>query len=371
MTAGFLPLALSGAAATCVGIGLARFAFVPLFPALVTAGWVTGAEAGMLGAAALAGYVGGAMGAQALGRLMGTRPALALGMAGALISLLASAVPGGLAWLLPWRLLAGLAGGVLMSLAGPAIQRAVPPERRGAASGVVVSGVAGGIVLGSLLLPPLLHAGPSAGWLGIAALTALLWAFAQPRFPRDAGGQGPAQAVPRVPGLLLAYALSGAGMVPHMVYLADLAARGFGLGVFAGSGMWLVFGLGALAGTLLGGRLADRLGGARAARLWLWVQLLGLALALLPWWPALILAALLGGFAGVGVSAVTLAWAREAAGAAAGGLWVKATIAYALAQAGAAFALAAVFGATGESHLVVFGLGLALSGLALLAARRP
>ncbi|MEI6162374.1 MAG: YbfB/YjiJ family MFS transporter, partial [Roseococcus sp.] len=57
MSAAFLPLALSGAAATCVGIGLARFAFVPLFPALFTAGWVTGAQAGLLGAAALAGYV--------------------------------------------------------------------------------------------------------------------------------------------------------------------------------------------------------------------------------------------------------------------------------------------------------------------------
>jgi predicted MFS family arabinose efflux permease len=366
---GFLPLALSGAAATCVGIGLARFAFVPLFPALVKAGWVTGAEAGLLGAAALAGYVGGAMGAQALGRRIGTRPALALGMAGALVSLLASALPGGLFWLLPWRLLAGLAGGVLMSLAGPAIQRAVPPERRGAASGVVVSGVAGGIVLGAALLPPLLAWGPSAGWLGLAGLTALLWAFAQGRFPRDPGGQAAAQPVPHVPGLMLAYALSGAGMVPHMVYLADLAARGFGLGVFAGSGMWLVFGLGGLCGTLLGGRVADRLGGGRAARLWLWVQAAALILALVPWWPGLMLAAALGGFAGVGISAVTLAWAREAAGPAAGGLWVKVTIAYALAQAGAAFALAAVFGATGESHAVVFGLGLLVSGLAILAAR--
>lgn len=368
MSTSFLSLALSGAAATCVGIGLARFAFVPLFPALVTAGWVTGAEAGLLGAAALAGYVGGAMVAQALGRRVGTRAALALGMAVALVSLLACGVPGGVAWLLPWRLLAGLAGGVLMSLAGPAIQRAVPPERRGAASGVVISGVAGGVVLGALLLPPLLIWGPSAGWLGLAALTAALWAFAQRRFPDDPGGQGPAQAVPRIPGLVLAYALSGAGMVPHMIYLADLAARGFGLGVFAGSGMWLVFGLGGLAGTLLGGRVADWLGGARAARLWLWVQVAALLLALLPWWPALILAAALGGFAGVGISAVTLAWAREAAGAAAGALWVRATIAYALAQAGAAFALAAVFGASGESHLVVFALGLGLSFLAMMAA---
>lgn len=353
-----------------MGIGLARFAFVPLFPALVQAGWVTGAEAGLLGAAALAGYVGGAMGAQRLGRLVGTRPALALGMAGALLSLLASAWPGGLAWLLPWRLLAGLAGGVLMSLAGPAVQRAVAPERRGAASGVVVSGVAGGIVLGALLLPALLIWGPSAGWLGLAGLTALLWGFAQPRFPSDPSGRDAAATPPPMAGILLAYALSGAGMVPHMVYLADLAARGFGLGIFAGSGLWLIFGLGGLLGTLSGGRLADRLGGARAGRLWIGVQVAALALALIPWWPALILAGFAGGFAGVGVSAVTLAWVRELAGQAAGALWVRATIFYAVAQAGAAFALAAIFGATGESHAVVFGLGLALSLGALVTSIR-
>ena len=86
--------------------------------------------------------VGGAMGAQSLGRRLGTRPALTLGMAAVLVSLLASAWPLGLAWLIFWRLLAGLAGGVLMSLAGPAVQRTVAPARRGAASGVVVSAMA-------------------------------------------------------------------------------------------------------------------------------------------------------------------------------------------------------------------------------------
>lgn len=367
----FLAPALAGAAATCVGIGLARFAFVPLFPALVTAGWVTGVGAGLLGAAALAGYVGGAMMAQRLGRAVGTRRALALGMAAILVSLVASAVPGGVAWLMPWRLLAGLAGGVLMSLAGPAVQRAVQPERRGAASGIVVSGVAGGVMLGALVLPPLLLLGPSAGWLGLALLTALLWVFAQPRFPVDPAGKAPALTPPAMPRLVLAYAASGAGMVPHMIYLADLAARGFGLGIAAGSGVWLLFGLGGLLGTLTGGRMADRLSGAVAARLWLGAQVVALGLVLVPWWPAVVLAAMLGGFAGVGFSAVTLAWAREAAGAAAGALWVRATIAYALAQAGAAFALAALFGLTGDSHAAVFIAGLLLSIGGLAAALAP
>src|SRR4051812_11509797 len=41
--------ALAGAGATLSGIGLARFAYVPLFPAIVAVGWVSGAEGGFLG----------------------------------------------------------------------------------------------------------------------------------------------------------------------------------------------------------------------------------------------------------------------------------------------------------------------------------
>jgi predicted MFS family arabinose efflux permease len=357
--------ALAGAAATCVGIGLARFAFVPLFPALVEAGWVTGAEAGLLGAATLAGYIAGALGAQPLGRAIGTGRALGLGMALALLAFAACALPLGLGWLLFWRALAGIAGGFLMSLAGPAVQRGVPPAWRGRASGLVIAGVGGGISLGALAVPALLGLGVSAAWLGLAALTAALWAWAQPRFPADVGGGPPRGAPPLLPWLLLAYALSGAGMVPHMVYLSDLAARGLDLGLLAGSLTWLCFGGGALMGTLLGGRVADRIGGARATRIWLVVQVAALLAA---WWgtgASLLPAAVLGGFAGVGVSAVTLAWAREVAGEAAGALWVRCTIVYSIGQAGAAFALAWLFGATGESHAAVFAVGLVLSAGAL------
>jgi hypothetical protein len=47
----------AGTAATFSGIGLARFADVPLYPAMVAAGWVTGPEGGFLGATNLAGYL--------------------------------------------------------------------------------------------------------------------------------------------------------------------------------------------------------------------------------------------------------------------------------------------------------------------------
>jgi Uncharacterised MFS-type transporter YbfB len=73
--------AFAGAAATFSGIGLARFAYVPLFPAMVAAGWVTGAEGGFLEAMNLAGYLIGVLGGRGLAARLGTARALDAGMA--------------------------------------------------------------------------------------------------------------------------------------------------------------------------------------------------------------------------------------------------------------------------------------------------
>ena len=61
---------LAGLCAVLVGIGLARFAYTPLIPALIAAQWFTAAEAAYLGAANLAGYLAGAL----LGAGDGARP---------------------------------------------------------------------------------------------------------------------------------------------------------------------------------------------------------------------------------------------------------------------------------------------------------
>lgn len=367
--AGLAP-AFAGAGAILSGIGLARFAYVPLFPAMVAAGWVEGAEAGLLGAGNFLGYLLGVLAGRRLAGRIGVPRAMDAGMALAVLAFAACAWQGGVAWLLVWRALAGTAGGVLMALAGPSVQAVVAPERRGAASGIVMTGVGSGVILGGVAVPLLLSGGVSAAWLGLAAATAAIWLAARtawpdpPALPREATQA----AVPRAGRLMLAYALSGAGMVPPMVYLADLAVRGHGLPIEAGAGVWTGFGLGALLGTLLGGRVAGRIGGRRALLAWMAVQVAALAAALVPAWPAVVLAGPLGGFAGVGATAVTLVAAREIAGAQAGVIWVRATAAYAVTQVVFAFALAALFGATGDSHAAVFGVGLAASLGALAVA---
>src|SRR3954454_21568437 len=222
--------AFAGAAATLSGIGLARFAHVPLFPAMVAAAWVTGAEGGFLGAVNLAGYLIGVLGGRTLAQRLETARALDVGMGLAALAFAACAWNGGVIWLALWRTVAGLAGGCLMALAGPAVQGAVTPAQRGVAGGIVITGVGGGVIVAALIVPTLLPTGLSTAWLGLAVLVLGLWAFAHARWPHTpVAVPDPTTPRPKATAVILDYRLSGAGMLPHMVYFVDLAVRRCGL----------------------------------------------------------------------------------------------------------------------------------------------
>lgn len=353
--------AFAGAGGTFSGLGLARFAYVPLFPAMVSAGWVSGGQAGLLGALNLAGYVLGVVGGRRVGAALGTGASLDLGMGLVVLSFAGCGWNGGVVWLAACRALAGIAGGILMVLAGPAVQGLVAPERRGLAGGIVMTGVGTGAIAGAIAVPTLLGAAGIAGtWLGLAAAVLCLWIAARRAWPR-VPVVAVVGALPAGTGrLALAYGLSAAGLVPHMVYLADIVVRGRGLAVPWGAGAFLAFGLGGICGPLVGGRVADRLGSVRAFRIWLGLQLAGVSLLFAPFGAALMAGGFLGGFAAIGLTAVTLARAREMAGPASGAVWARATLAFALAQAATGFLMAAVFSWTG-SHAQLLGLALLFS----------
>jgi hypothetical protein len=69
-----LRAATAGLCATLVGIGLARFAYTPLLPALIEGGWFSPPDAAYLAAANLVGYLVGAIGARpVMSRMRPTR----------------------------------------------------------------------------------------------------------------------------------------------------------------------------------------------------------------------------------------------------------------------------------------------------------
>ena len=56
---GWIRISIGGAAALLIGMGLGRFSYTPLVPALVESGSLTAAEAGYIGAFNLLGYLVG------------------------------------------------------------------------------------------------------------------------------------------------------------------------------------------------------------------------------------------------------------------------------------------------------------------------
>jgi predicted MFS family arabinose efflux permease len=346
---------------TILGLGLARFAYTPLIPALIGAHWFSPGQAVYLGAANIGGYLVGAVLARVAARMLGVRASLRTFMCLATLSLLACALRWGFPWFLAWRLLSGINGAGLTVLAAPSVLPLLPERHRGLAGGLIFLGIGLGIVASGTVLPLLLRGGVVAAWLGLAAagvvLTALAWAFLPqdpPATGRAAHGAGSSSAALRA--LFAAYAGNAIGQVPAILFLADFVARSLGLGVGAGAWIWAVFGMGALAGPVTAGLLADRIGYLWALRT-LWVSQVAAFLALVAW-PSLVSVVPASLVLGAGVpAAVVLVLGRSQMLArpdaeARRRAWSMATICFALGQAVGGYALSYLFTATGRYDLL-------------------
>jgi predicted MFS family arabinose efflux permease len=369
------PPILAGASATLLGVGLQRFAYGPLLPAMIEQGWLPVGPAGMLGGANLAGYLAGAFAAGMMARALGLVRALRLCMLTAALGFALCAVKGGFFWFLPWRVLAGFTGGVLMVLAGPAVQAVAPASMRGVASGAVITGVGVGIVIGALLVPALLPFGLAAAWLALAAAALVLTALSWTIWP-DAPAPPPApRGGPPLPNgaalLIVVYGLAGLAATAHMVFWPDFIARGLGLGAKAGGLAWLGFGAAAALGAALFGRLGDRIGARRAMAAGLLTQALSLALPLIDQGPLALGVSTAGaGLTLLGVTALALVRSREIGGEAGPRIWRLATAVWGTTTAAAGFLLSWILAAA-ESHLPLFALCLAAALAAIIALAAP
>src|SRR6185503_17984353 len=133
--------AIAGLSASLVGIGLARFAYTPLIPPLIEAGWFPTSQVVYLGAANLAGYLAGALLARPMAAHLAPAVVLRIMMLVASAAFFACAVPLSIPWFFAWRFASGLAGGVIMVLAAPTILPHVTAARRGLVAGLIFTGV--------------------------------------------------------------------------------------------------------------------------------------------------------------------------------------------------------------------------------------
>lgn len=371
---------VAGASASLIGIGLARFAYTPLLPAIIGAHWFPASTAAYLGAANLGGYLAGALAAGPMARVAKPAAVLRAMMLLATIAFVACAVPVSFLWFFVWRFASGVAGGALMVLAAPTILAHVPASRRGFASGGIFTGIGLGIAASGTIVPILLRQGLTSTWLGLAVVSLLLTLVAWNGWPEHGAATAahaashaakpPAHPTMALRALYVEYGLNAVGLVPHMIFLVDFVARGLGKGVDAGAQYWVLYGLGAIVGPLASGHLADRAGFGPALRAGYLLQIVAVALPALGFGPAgLIVSSVLVGAFTPGVVPLVLGRVNELLvhhPAEVKGAWSRATTSFAVLQAVAAYGMSYLFTSSGGDYRMLFVVGAAALVLALV-----
>ncbi len=363
--------ALAGLCASLVGLGLARFAYTPLIPALIAARWFSPSDAVYLGAANLAGYLAGALIARELGARAGSVRTLRVMMALAALCCFACSAPVSFAWFFGWRFLAGLTGGVIMVLAASTILPHVASNKRGLVGGVIFAGVGLGVAASGTLVPLLLQQGLKASWIDLGLLSALLTLVSWKAWPADVAvaEHKPDKAVLRgrqsaaIRALRVEYGFNALALVPHMVFLVDFVARGLGQGISAGSNYWVLYGIGATVGPLLTGHLADRAGFGPALRVAFLIEAVAILLPAITTAPAALIVSsvVVGGFT-PGIVPLVLGRIHELIPHSSAGqraAWAQATTMFAVFQAASAYGLSFLFDHSGGDYAMLFAIGAA------------
>lgn len=321
-----LALALSLGAA--VSLGITRFAYGLLLPAMRTdLGW-TYTLAGAMNTANALGYFLGALATPMLMRRVGPSALLWGG------AVLASAFMGLSGFftdaqpLLLQRLLAGVASALVFIAGGLLAARlgARHPQHSGLLLGIYYGGTGLGIVLSALLVPWLLDATQAQlhGWrwawwvLALACLLAsmaLVWpARVMARWDAPAATAGTAMQDFRWRQFgfgLAGYTLFGVGYIGYMTFVVALL-RAQGSSALAVTVFYALLGLAVVASSRIWAGLLDRHKGGRA--LATLNVLLGVATvlpALTQWWPVVLVSGLLFGGVFLSVVASTTALVRH------------------------------------------------------------
>jgi MFS family permease len=368
-----------GLLAMLVSIGIARFGYAPLVPALVAGHWFSAAAAFWQGTTNLAGYLIGAASMRAWRWHVHTRPAVAGLMAVTAVSLVASAWDGGEIYQGFWRLLTGITGGALMVLMAAAVVGRAPVARRGQVGGITFAGMGTGIMVSGLLIPRLLPLGLPATWAllgGFGLCAALAVAVLMPPAVITPAPKTTETQVLNKPVLLLiiGYALCAFGFVPHMLFLASFVAIGLHRGIAQGADIAAVFGIAAAAGPPILGRIADRFGFLRTLAFGYLIMSGAIAIPLFTG-STLGLAISAVGVGALGLGAVLLtsgALAHLVHPSRLAANWGLATMVYAVCQALVAALFSSLFHATG-SYQLLFGIGAAaafVSAFFVFAAER-
>jgi MFS family permease len=303
-------VAWGGAAAMAIAMGLARFAYTPIIPAMHAQAGLSAADAGLLATANFAGYTVATLWpifARRLGFSPGPKTTVRVALVACLVTTLGMATTESFALWALLRFASGLASALAMIYASTLVLDALAKSGRGAAIGVHYGGVGFGIALSGLMVEGLepLHVGWRDLWLGVAILILLLMPLVGATLTRHM----PAAAIVATPvsgstsrwsrrpwWLIAGYLCAGLGFIVSGTFLPLIAKQHPETAAWA-SLSWVLVGLAAIPSNVLWAAVANRTGPTTALVAQYLLQALGVMLPVLLPTPGALLASgvLLGG----------------------------------------------------------------------------
>ncbi len=335
-----VPLAFGGLIAMAAALGIGRFVYTPILPAMTEALGLSNAQAGLIASANLLGYLIGALLA-AMPRLPGSRRAWLLASLA-----VSAATTGGMGLtssmgpFLVLRFIGGAASAFVLVLASAMVLDGLAVARRTDLAPVHFAGVGVGIAVSALAVSALIAIDAewrtlwyAPGVLALAALAVVAWLI--PNEPRPLQPPAEAQREPWPRGLgslICAYGLFGFGYVITATFLVAIVRTSPAIRP-AEPLVWLVVGLTALPSVAVWAKISARFGVPLTFCAACLAEAVGVAASVL--WPSiagiLFASALLGGTF-MGLTALGLARARRFAPANPRPLLARMTAAFGLGQ---------------------------------------
>ena len=312
---------LAGVCCLIIVIGIGRFAYTPLLPAMQRAAGFGNELAGLIAAANYLGYFFGALATTVLPASLDRRGLLRISLIASILTTAAMAWTEFMPVWVALRFIAGLASAGAFVLAGTLVMQSLQSVGQQTRMGVHFTGVGLGIAFSGLLLA---QAGEYLGWRGgwtalalsSIALLPLCWTIPRPgsRNTQHAAVQTDATeslaplAFP-MRLLVIAYFLEGLGYIVSGTFLVAIVKTTPGLGAFA-EYAWVAVGLAAAPSAMLWSAVQKKTGPLKALIAAHLVQAAGIMLPVFSDSLGVVLVAAIafgGTFVGITVLAINLA----------------------------------------------------------------
>jgi predicted MFS family arabinose efflux permease len=311
-------LALGGLAAMTAALGIGRFVYTPILPAMLGAlGW-SKSDAGLVASANLLGYFIGALLAGRPFAVARPRPWLLTALTISAVSTAAMALPSDIVSFVSLRFIGGVASAFAMVCTSTLVLERLSASGRGSLSAVQFAGVGFGIMISAIAVSAMLAAGASwrSLWIGTGALAMLAAVVAALLIPTTEHGGAPVKPeatdapASGMGAIIVAYGLFGFGYVITATFLVAIVRLTVEVRVLE-PWIWTLFGLAAIPSVTVWSWLGKRFGILNAFAAACAVEAVGVAISV-EWVtiPGICLSALLLGGTFMGITVVGFMAAR-------------------------------------------------------------